>query len=59
MCTCTVYNYCVHVHISKYGVHVYKYYIYIYILNMVLQNKSMQWLKKMFTVYYSKSADKS
>lgn len=31
MCTCTVYNYCVHVHISKYGVHVYKYYIYIYI----------------------------
>lgn len=33
MCTCTVYNYCVHVHISKYGVHVNKYFIYI--LNMV------------------------
>lgn len=63
MCTCTVYNYCVHVHISKYGVHVYKYYIYI--LNMVNITKQINAMTEedslfsFFTVYYSKSADKS
>lgn len=63
MCTCTVYNYCVHIHIFNYGVHVYKYYIYIYIkygitkqINAMTEEDS---LFSFFTVYYSKSADKS